>query len=70
MFDDESLDGVVSALVYHYIHDRMGVLREIRRALRPEGWLVLSTSHPVRGLARRRRELLRGGVDRGRVRPP
>ena len=47
MFDDESLDGVVSALVYHYIHNRMGVLREIRRALRPGGWLVLSTSHPV-----------------------
>jgi SAM-dependent methyltransferase len=47
MFPDQSLDGVVSALVYHYIHNRIGVLSEIRRALRPGGWLVLSTSHPV-----------------------
>ncbi len=47
MLADESLDGAVMALVYHHIDDRDGLLREIWRALRPGGWLVLSTSHPV-----------------------
>jgi SAM-dependent methyltransferase len=47
MFPDASLDGVVMALVYHHIDDRAGLLREVHRALRPGGWLVLSTSHPV-----------------------
>ncbi len=47
MFTDESLDGVVMALVYHHVDNRSGLLREVRRTLRPDGWLVLSTSHPV-----------------------
>ena len=47
MFADASFDGVVMALVYHHIDDRAGLLREVRRVLRPGGWLVLSTSHPV-----------------------
>ena len=47
MLDDASLDGVLMALVHHHVDDRIGLLREIRRALKPGGWLVLSTSHPV-----------------------
>ena len=47
MFEDGSLDGVVMALVYHHIDDRDGLLREVGRVLRPGGWFVLSTSHPV-----------------------
>ncbi|HMK10977.1 MAG TPA: methyltransferase domain-containing protein [Acidimicrobiales bacterium] len=47
MFADESFDGVVMPLVYHHINDRAGLLSEIRRVLRPGGWLVLSTSHPT-----------------------
>ena len=47
MFPEASLDGVVMALVYHHIDDRVGLLREVFRALKPGGWLVLSTSHPV-----------------------
>ncbi len=47
MFDDESFDGAVMPLVYHHIDNRVGLLSEIRRVLRPGGWLVLSTSHPT-----------------------
>ncbi len=47
MFDDGSFDGVLLALVYHHIDDRAGLLVELRRVLRPGGWMVLSTSHPV-----------------------
>ncbi|HTN78455.1 MAG TPA: methyltransferase domain-containing protein [Acidimicrobiales bacterium] len=47
MFADESFDAVVMPLVYHHIDDRIGLLGEIRRMLRPGGWLVLSTSHPT-----------------------
>ena len=70
MFADESLDGVVSALVYHYLHNRIGVLGEIRRALRPRRLARALHESPRRGLARRGRELLRGGMDRGRLRSP
>jgi SAM-dependent methyltransferase len=47
MFADRSFDGVVMALVYHHIDDRDALLREVGRVLRPGGWFVLSTSHPV-----------------------
>jgi SAM-dependent methyltransferase len=47
MLADESFDGVVNALVYHHVDNRSGMLAEIRRVLKPGGWLVLSTSHPV-----------------------
>ncbi len=44
---DESIDVVVSALVHHYVNDRLGFLREVHRMLRPQGALVLSTHHPT-----------------------
>jgi ubiquinone/menaquinone biosynthesis C-methylase UbiE len=47
MFDDASFDGAVMPLVYHHIDNRVGLLSEVRRVLRPGGWLVLSTSHPT-----------------------
>ena len=47
MFEDASFDGAVMPLVYHHIDNRAGLLSEVRRVLRPGGWLVLSTSHPT-----------------------
>ncbi len=45
--ESRSVDVVVNALVYHYINDRVGFLREMHRVLRPEGALVISTHHPA-----------------------
>ncbi|MFJ9681945.1 class I SAM-dependent methyltransferase [Streptomyces sp. NPDC101194] len=45
--DDASFDGIVCALMLHYIADRQGLLRELRRVLRPGGWLLVSTTHPT-----------------------
>ncbi|WEG07557.1 methyltransferase domain-containing protein [Microbacterium horticulturae] len=44
---DDSQDGVVCALVIHHLDDRQRFLGEVRRILRPGGWLVLSTTHPT-----------------------
>lgn len=43
---DNSLDGIVSPLVLHYIKDWSPTLQEFRRALKDGGWLILSTHHP------------------------
>ncbi|QFG23727.1 class I SAM-dependent methyltransferase [Actinomadura sp. WMMB 499] len=45
--DDHAVDLVLAALVIHYLDDRVGALRELHRVLRPNGRLVLSTSHPT-----------------------
>jgi len=42
-----AFDLAVMALVIHHIDDRVGVLREVHRVLRPEGRLVVSTHHPT-----------------------
>lgn len=44
---DQSVDVVVSALVYHYVSDRAGFLAEVHRMLRPNGAFVVSTHHPA-----------------------
>jgi len=44
---DASQDGVVCALVIHHLSDRPRFLAEVRRILRPGGWLVLSSTHPT-----------------------
>ena len=49
---DASVDGVVSALVLHYLRDWGPTLHELRRVLRSDGWLVLSTHHPAEEAAR------------------
>lgn len=45
---EASFDGAVLALVVHHIDRRGQLLAELRRVLRPGGWLVVSTHHPVR----------------------
>lgn len=45
--DNQSVDIVLSALVYHYVNDRMAFLGEAHRMLRPDGVLVISTHHPA-----------------------
>jgi SAM-dependent methyltransferase len=51
--DDESFDLAVMALVIHHIDERVQALKEIRRVLRSEGALVLSTHHPTADWLRR-----------------
>ena len=44
---DGSFDLAVMALVIHHVDDRVALLREVHRVLRPGGHLVLSTHHPM-----------------------
>ena len=45
--ENESFDIVLCALAYHYVTNRIGFLREARRILREDGFLVISTHHPT-----------------------
>ncbi len=45
--DSETVDIVLCALAYHYVTNRISFLREIRRLLRPDGAVVISTHHPT-----------------------
>ncbi len=45
--EDESIDVVVNALVYHHVNNRHGFLTEMYRVLRHDGFLVISTDHPT-----------------------
>jgi len=44
---DRAFDGIVSSLVLHYLFDWSATLAEFQRVLKPGGWLVCSTHHPV-----------------------
>ncbi|MEU4666582.1 class I SAM-dependent methyltransferase [Amycolatopsis sp. NPDC023774] len=44
---EASVDLVLLALVFEYVDDRVQVLRELHRVLRPGGALVLSRMHPT-----------------------
>lgn len=44
---DASFDGIVSALVMHYMRDWSPALAEFRRVLKPRGWFLFSTHHPA-----------------------
>jgi SAM-dependent methyltransferase len=44
---DSSVDLVLFALAIEYVDDRVAVLRELRRVLRPDGALVFSRLHPT-----------------------
>jgi len=44
---DGSFDLAVMALVIHHVDDRVALLRELHRVLRPGGRLVVSTHHPM-----------------------
>ena len=48
----KSVDGILSALVMHYLEDWGPTLTDFRRVLRPRGWLVMSTHHPAADAAR------------------
>jgi SAM-dependent methyltransferase len=50
--EDSSVDGILSALVLHYLRDWTSTLAEFRRVLKPSGWLLLSTHHPATEAAR------------------
>ena len=45
--DDASLDGALCALMLHHVANRAHLLGELRRILRPGGWLLVSTTHPT-----------------------
>ncbi|MFL5382017.1 MAG: class I SAM-dependent methyltransferase [Longimicrobiaceae bacterium] len=49
---DASFDGIVSALVLHYVRDWSTALAEFRRVLAPGGWLLFSTHHPAADASR------------------
>ncbi len=51
-FEDHVFDGIVSPLVLHYLHDWRPALQQMRRVLKPDGWLLLSTHHPAADAAR------------------
>lgn len=44
---DDAVDVVVLALVLNYVDDRVSMLRELARVLRPSGAVVVSTTHPL-----------------------
>lgn len=47
---DSSFDVAVASLVIHYLRDWVPPLRELRRVLRDDGVLVLSTHHPLKDM--------------------
>jgi SAM-dependent methyltransferase len=46
---DGGVDLALCALAMEYVDDRLAALRELRRVLRPDGALVLSSDHPTSG---------------------
>ncbi|MEO8577355.1 MAG: class I SAM-dependent methyltransferase [Gemmatimonadales bacterium] len=46
-FEDEKFDGILSPLVLHYMRDWRPALREMKRVLKANGWLLFSTHHPA-----------------------
>jgi RimJ/RimL family protein N-acetyltransferase/SAM-dependent methyltransferase len=44
---DRSFDLAVASLVMHYLRDWVQPLRELRRVLKPDGEMILSTHHPA-----------------------
>jgi SAM-dependent methyltransferase len=45
--DDDAFDGIVCALALSYVRDWESVFAEFHRILRPGGFLVFSTGHPL-----------------------
>lgn len=46
-FHDRSFDGITCSMALHYLRDWSVPLAELRRVLRPNGWMVLSSGHPA-----------------------
>jgi SAM-dependent methyltransferase len=49
-FSDDTFDVAIASLVLHYLRDWTPTLRELRRVLRVDGVLVISTHHPLMAL--------------------
>ncbi|WP_264554778.1 class I SAM-dependent methyltransferase [Halocatena marina] len=45
-FPDNSFDGIASSLAFHYVRDWNSLLRDLRRILSTDGWVVFSVQHP------------------------
>lgn len=45
-FADGAFDGVASSLAFHYVEEWSPLFRDLRRVLRPGGWVVFSVQHP------------------------
>ncbi|ESP87681.1 class I SAM-dependent methyltransferase [Candidatus Halobonum tyrrellensis] len=45
-FDADRFDGVASSLAFHYVREWGPLFAELRRVLRPGGWVVCSVQHP------------------------
>lgn len=45
-FHDDSFDGIVSSLAFHYVKRWVGLFRSLYRILRQDGWIVFSVQHP------------------------
>lgn len=45
-FGADIFDGVASSLAFHYIPDWERLFRNLRRVLKPGGWVVFSVQHP------------------------
>jgi SAM-dependent methyltransferase len=45
-FGADTFDGVVSSLAFHYVREWDGLFRNLRRVLKPGGWVVFSVQHP------------------------
>lgn len=45
-FDADVFDGVASSLAFHYVREWERLFRNLRRVLRPGGWMVFSVQHP------------------------
>jgi len=46
-FNEHYFDLVVSSLAFHYVEDYEALIHKIVKWLKPGGWLVFSTEHPI-----------------------
>lgn len=45
-FGADTFDGVASSLAFHYVHEWASLFENLRRVLKPRGWVVFSVQHP------------------------
>lgn len=47
-FEDASFDAVVAISAVHYVRDVRDLFAQIGRIVKPDGWFIFSTGHPIR----------------------